>query len=122
MQIELLSCRVEPLHNVENIRNSSEAGAATTIAFLKSSSCRKNWSTTKMDSSDSIDFDSTKEGEEREQRKLRNGTLLLLCKLILKHPFPLMMGFSTIVLGTFATLLEPRIFGYAIDEAIVPKD
>src|SRR6185295_10606151 len=26
-----------------------------------------------------------------------------------------------IVVGTFAVLLEPRLFGYAIDEAIVPR-
>ena len=31
-------------------------------------------------------------------------------------------GVAMIGLGTFATLLEPRLFGYAIDEAIVPRD
>lgn len=45
-----------------------------------------------------------------------------LSRYILKHPLPLSFGLGMVVLATIGTLLEPRIFGYAIDEGIVPKD
>ena len=48
-------------------------------------------------------------------------TLRRLFALILKHRTSLMTGVFTVLVGTCATLLEPRIFGYAIDEAIIPK-
>ncbi len=39
---------------------------------------------------------------------------------VFQHRAALALGCATILVGTAATLLEPRIFGYAIDEAIVP--
>ncbi len=60
--------------------------------------------------------------EEREQRKIQKGTLGRLILQILRHPGPLGGGLALVLLGTAATLLEPRLFGYAIDAAIVPRN
>jgi ATP-binding cassette subfamily B multidrug efflux pump len=69
----------------------------------------------------SSSLDSFLDREEREQQKIQPNTLLLLTKLMIKHRGPALLGFFMILLGTFTTLLEPRIVGYAIDEAIAPK-
>jgi ATP-binding cassette subfamily B protein len=60
--------------------------------------------------------------EERETRTIRSGTLLRLGRRVLVHWVPLSLGLGAIFVGTFAALMEPRLFGYAIDEAIVPHD
>ncbi|MFL5813683.1 MAG: ABC transporter ATP-binding protein [Bdellovibrionia bacterium] len=60
--------------------------------------------------------------EEREAKAIGKGHLSLLIREILKHRSPLVAGCAMIVLGTVATLLEPYLFGYAIDHAIVPKN
>ncbi|MCM2278810.1 MAG: ABC transporter ATP-binding protein/permease [Oligoflexia bacterium] len=59
--------------------------------------------------------------EERESRKIRPDNLKRLLRLIFEHPLPLLTGLLLVLLGTAATLLEPRLFGHAIDEAIVPR-
>lgn len=59
--------------------------------------------------------------EERDSQKIARGNLRKLAREILKHPFPFYGGCLFIVLGTVATIYEPRLFGYAIDDAIVPK-
>jgi ATP-binding cassette subfamily B protein len=60
--------------------------------------------------------------EEKEQRKLGKGHFRSLLGEILAHRGPLFTGCAMIALGTAATLLEPYLFGYAIDHAIVPKN
>lgn len=72
-------------------------------------------------STSSIDLDSYLDVEEREQKQIHSNTLQSLIFLMFKHSWPLVLGILMILLGTSATLLEPRIFGYAIDEAIIPK-
>ncbi len=69
----------------------------------------------------SIGLESHLDIEERERKKVRPHTFMPLLSLMLKHRWPLIMGVTMIVFGTFATLLEPRVLGYAIDEAIIPK-
>jgi ATP-binding cassette subfamily B protein len=60
--------------------------------------------------------------EEREARQIRKGCLKRLSREILHYPAPLAWGCEMIVLGTSAIIIEPRLFGYAIDEAIVPRN
>ena len=67
------------------------------------------------------DFEAYIDQDEREAKRIQKGNLTRLMKVILRHPVPLFSGLGLIVIGTFATLLEPRLFGYAIDEAIIPK-
>lgn len=59
--------------------------------------------------------------EERDAKKLQAGNFKRLLGLMLKHPAPVFGGLAMIIVGTVATLAEPRLFGYAIDEAIVPQ-
>lgn len=59
--------------------------------------------------------------EEREAKAIGKGHFSHLVREIAVHRNPLIAGFAMIVLGTAATLLEPYLFGYAIDHAIVPK-
>ncbi len=76
-----------------------------------------------------MDFSSAKDAEhhleleieEREKRAFQKSTFLSLLSLMIKNKKPLIFGFLMISFGTTATLLEPRIIGYAIDEAIIPK-
>ncbi len=60
--------------------------------------------------------------EERDAQKIGKGHFSSLIREILAHRLPLLIGCAMIVLGTIATLLEPYLFGYAIDHAIVPKN
>ena len=60
--------------------------------------------------------------EERDAQKIQTGNLKNLLRRMLRHKSPLVGGFIMILLGVSATLLEPRIFGYAIDEAILPRN
>jgi ATP-binding cassette subfamily B protein len=77
-----------------------------------------------MSSVDATSLENFLETEEREQRRFQNLTFsqstVRMMRLILKHPRPFLGGATLIVLGTCAAILEPRIFGYAIDEAILP--
>lgn len=71
------------------------------------------------------------DAEERETRESRaargpgskpgKGQLRKLFKLVLKHPQPFWGGIAMIIVGTTAAILEPQLFGYAIDEAIIPR-
>jgi ATP-binding cassette subfamily B protein len=65
-------------------------------------------------------FDAYLDVEERESKKIRSGTLWRLLRQVLVHWVPFTLGILAIFIGTFAALMEPRLFGYAIDEAIVP--
>ncbi|MGK5082400.1 ABC transporter ATP-binding protein [Bdellovibrionota bacterium FG-1] len=56
-----------------------------------------------------------------DQPHLKSNSFWRLARVIGRHRLLLGIGVVLMFLGTFATLLEPRIFGYAIDEAIVPK-
>ncbi|MBI2711287.1 MAG: ABC transporter ATP-binding protein [Bdellovibrio sp.] len=60
-------------------------------------------------------------GLEDSKGKLHSGTVLQLFARILKYRRITVEAGLMIFLGTFAALLEPRLFGYAIDEAIVSK-
>jgi ATP-binding cassette subfamily B protein len=60
--------------------------------------------------------------EERESRQLHGRTVRRIARRIGAEWRLLAAAVALILLGTAATLLEPRLFGLAIDEAIVPKD
>lgn len=59
--------------------------------------------------------------DDLEGTDLQKKTLSRLLRIVFKHKRPLLFGIVMVSFGTFAVLLEPRIFGYAIDEAIIPK-
>lgn len=69
-----------------------------------------------------VDLDAYLDVEERESKKIQPRNLRRLIAHILKHPRLLAAGSGMILLGTAAALLEPRLFGHAIDEAIRPGD
>jgi ATP-binding cassette subfamily B protein len=58
--------------------------------------------------------------EERESRRIDTGNLRRLAGHILRHRASLAGGLLMVVTGTAAALAEPRLFGFAIDDAIVP--
>jgi ATP-binding cassette subfamily B protein len=60
--------------------------------------------------------------EERESQKIQAGSLKRLNEEILRHLGPFISGNLMILIATAAALAEPRLFGYAIDEAIIPKN
>lgn len=60
--------------------------------------------------------------EEQGGKFKSSQTFVRLMALILRHQGPMLLGILMILLGTSATLLEPRIFGYAIDEGILPRN
>lgn len=57
-----------------------------------------------------------------ELKQKNSRSFLRLITLMLKHPKPLTLGFLMIFSGTTALLLEPRLIGLAIDQAIVPRN
>ncbi|OFY98838.1 MAG: hypothetical protein A2Z97_05030 [Bdellovibrionales bacterium GWB1_52_6] len=60
--------------------------------------------------------------EEKDSRRADPRTLRKLIPYIARHRLILMLGLLVMGLGVFATLMEPRIFGWAVDLAIIPKD
>jgi ATP-binding cassette, subfamily B, multidrug efflux pump len=58
--------------------------------------------------------------ESEDSKKVGRGTVSKTLVELAAHPGPLMGGLALVVLGATAGLSEPRIFGYAIDEAILP--
>jgi ATP-binding cassette subfamily B protein len=56
-----------------------------------------------------------------QARDARVRGVMRVFRIIARHRGAVWLGVALIGLGTFAALLEPRLFGYAIDEAIVPK-
>jgi ATP-binding cassette subfamily B protein len=62
------------------------------------------------------------EVEERESRKMDVRVARRIAREVLRERGLFAVGAALLLLGTAATLAEPRIFGYAIDEAIVRKD
>src|SRR4051812_43934441 len=70
-----------------------------------------------------IDSGTYLESDERmwATATVRTDTVIRLLRLILKHRKLLFLGLMAAVAGTVATLLEPRLFGYAIDDAILPR-
>jgi ATP-binding cassette subfamily B multidrug efflux pump len=58
--------------------------------------------------------------EALDSRNVRLGSVARLFRMIGGHRGAMAIGVLTIGIGTFAALLEPRLFGYAIDEAIIP--
>lgn len=59
--------------------------------------------------------------EERDSRQIRRDNLIRLLKEIFAHPGVFSAGCAVLILATSMALVEPRLFGYAIDEAIVPR-
>ena len=59
--------------------------------------------------------------EDFKQSEMKFGTLKRLFRYIVHQRRLFAVGCFFILLATITTLLEPRLFGYAIDEAIVPK-
>lgn len=59
--------------------------------------------------------------EKVDARSVQPGSVLRLFALMGRYRLAMVLGLFLILGGTFAALLEPRLFGYAIDEAIVPK-
>ncbi len=64
------------------------------------------------------EFDS----EEQEKQVIQRETLRRLVRSILRHRWLFFWGSLLICAGAGATLTEPWLFGYSIDEAIVPKN
>jgi ATP-binding cassette subfamily B protein len=60
--------------------------------------------------------------EQSGGRKIQARELRRLLGLLCAHPGLLWSGFGLVLLATGAALLEPRLFGYAIDEAIIPRN
>src|SRR5262245_11473980 len=60
--------------------------------------------------------------EETESRRVQPETARRLLQTMLRHSGLLALGCAFVVAGTAAALVEPRLFGYAIDEAIIPRD
>ena len=77
-----------------------------------------------MSSADVTSLDYLLENEEREYRKFQNLTLrqsvFRLAKVMVKYRWLFFGGTVLIVFGTVGAVIEPRIFGYAIDDAILP--
>lgn len=61
------------------------------------------------------------EAEDPHRKAIRTQALRRLVQLMFKQRGPLFLGLVAVLVGTFAALLEPRLFGYAIDDAIIPK-
>src|SRR4051794_15743376 len=57
----------------------------------------------------------------REENRTPSSSLTRLLRKVFRHPGPLFLGMTMVVLGTSALLLEPRMIGYIIDEGIVPR-
>lgn len=72
-------------------------------------------------SSEFYDFHDEIDIEDKEARKIQPNTWWRLARLVFQHWKFVLLGAFAILLGTFAALAEPRLFGYAIDEAIVPR-
>ncbi|MGZ3687232.1 MAG: ABC transporter ATP-binding protein [Bdellovibrionota bacterium] len=62
------------------------------------------------------------DSEESEAKKIQPHNVRRLAGVIARHPGILVAGVAMILIGTAANLMEPRLYGYAIDEAIVPKN
>ena len=60
--------------------------------------------------------------EQSGRRVVRGREFRRILKLLRAHPGLLWGGLFLVLLATGAALFEPRIFGYAIDEAILPRD
>ena len=69
----------------------------------------------------SSEKDTSLDLEETSNSTFQKHTFRSLLKIVFRHKGPLGVGIFMVFLGTFAVLMEPRIFGYAIDEAIIPK-
>jgi len=59
--------------------------------------------------------------EQNSGGRIQAGELKKLLRYLMAYPALLWGGLALILAATAAGLLEPRIFGYAIDEAILPK-
>jgi ATP-binding cassette subfamily B protein len=60
--------------------------------------------------------------EERDSKQIQRDNLKRLLLEILKQPSTLFWGCVMLLVATGTALVEPRLFGYAIDGAIVPRD
>ena len=60
--------------------------------------------------------------DTEESNSVRKGTALRFLQAALRYPRLLCASCAIMIIGTAAALIEPRLFGYAIDDAIVPKN
>jgi ATP-binding cassette subfamily B multidrug efflux pump len=60
--------------------------------------------------------------DDKDPSRVARSTASRMLSYAFRHPGPLFGGTFLLLLGTGASLLEPWLFGYAIDAAIVPKD
>jgi ATP-binding cassette subfamily B protein len=58
--------------------------------------------------------------EEQESRRIEGRSMRRLLGYVWAHPWLLLAGSGMIGLATLGALLEPWLFGYAVDEAILP--
>jgi ATP-binding cassette subfamily B protein len=68
------------------------------------------------------DWGEPRDEDETVDGAVRASDLRRLARRVFRYPRLIAAGMGCVLLGTFATLLEPRIFGYAIDRAILPRD
>lgn len=67
-------------------------------------------------------FDVDIEEQRKDESHFETRAFLPLIGMIARHRAPLFSGFLMVIVATVATLLEPWLFGRAIDEAMVPGD
>jgi ATP-binding cassette subfamily B protein len=68
------------------------------------------------------DWDPEPESDDTVGAAPRTGTAWRLFSRLASHRGLLALGSSAVLVSTAAALIEPRLFGYAIDEAIIPRD
>lgn len=76
-------------------------------------------SSTKNDPSKK-ELDTYLDVEEQDSRRVQKGTLKRMIRRIVAHRGLVAAGLALILVSTAATLAGPRLFGYAVDDAIVP--
>ncbi|HEX4999861.1 MAG TPA: ABC transporter ATP-binding protein [Terriglobia bacterium] len=75
------------------------------------------------DSRLAADLERYLDGEDSDAQSARGGrTARQLFGATLRHPGALAGGFLFVLMATAAALVEPRLLGYAIDEAIIPRN
>ena len=68
------------------------------------------------------DWDPEPEADDTAGAVPRAGTAWRLATRLASHRGLLALGSMAVILSTAAELVEPRLFGYAIDAAIIPRD
>lgn len=71
-------------------------------------------------SKSTLDFEESE--EQVGSRRIRSREFLRLLRYLFAHPSLVSLGFLLVLVATAAALLQPRLFGFTIDQAIIPRD